>query len=320
MKIRIRDCVSSLAADIELNATWNATDADASVNRCVAAVTECLKSDAPGFTDSQRVHLHQIFLSMRHAHRAVRELLRPEGEQPLSVNVMPLVRAQLETLYAICLIVERPESLGDYLKDGWKKLFIRNMLMREECRGLPRVVKGLAETDKWLEQLRTTSRVTSSEKETIEADELGVPLPAGVVEAKIAPFPTPNQVIRKISNLNRKQMLMRLYPDYQFFCGFVHFSPASVILTSLLDARQPFRQMFTSGRIVEMYQKEIAGPAMWYDVISVIQCCSEFVGIYPKDVELARCCTEAWKQVSENTFIGRIIWDLRTKALLGVIG
>jgi hypothetical protein len=320
MRIRIRDCVSSIKTDIDLNAKWSAASADASINRCVAAATECLKSDTPKANESQRVHLHQIFLSMRHAHRAIRELLRPEGEQPLSVNAMPLVRAQIETLYAICLIVEKPQSLDDYLKDGWKKLFIRHLLMRAECSTLPRVSSGLAKADKWIELMRISAGVSEIEKQTMEMEELGVKLGPGIVASKIAPFPTPGLVISRITDPNRKRMLMRIYPDYQFFCGFVHFSPATEILTALLDTRQGFRKMFTSSQVEEMYQKEIAGPAMWYNVLSVVQCCSELVELYPNDIELARCCIEAWKPLSENTFIGQVVWELRTKGLLRVIG
>ena len=317
MTLRICDCISSIKTDIDLDAKWDALDADASVNRCIAAVTECLKSAAPNFTQAQRVHLHQILLSIRHGHFAVRQLLQAEGEQPLSVNVMPLVRSQLETLYAICLITEKPVALDVYLKDGWKKLFVRHIAVREECRTLPRVTKGLADVEKWLEQLRIVSGVTDVEKQTVEAQELRMHLPPAPVT--IASFPTPIRVINQIADPDRKRLLSRLYPEYQFLCGFVHFSPATVTLTSLLDCRQPFRKMFTTGQITEMWQKEIAGPAMWLNVISVIQCCTEFLTIYPNDVELARCCVEAWKPLSENTFIGRVIWELRSRKLLGAI-
>ncbi len=319
MAIRICDVISDIATDIDLEAKWDAREADASVAKCVAAVTECLKSHAPNFTEIQRAHLHQILLATRHGHFAVRELLRPENEQPLSVNVMPLVRAQIETLYAICLIIETPGALSNYEKDGWKKLFIRHVVMREECRSLSRVTKGLAEVEEWLEKLRIFSGVTNIEKQTIEAQELGVPLPPGTVPAPISAFPTPKRVIHRVTDPDRKRMLLRLYPEYQFLCGFVHFSPATVTLTSLLDSRQPFRKMFTTGQITETWQKEIAGPAMWLNVISVIQSCTEFLAIYPNNVELARCCVEAWKPLSENTFIGRVLWGLRTRKLLGAI-
>ena len=318
MQLRVRDYISSVATDIDLDARRNARDVDVAVNRCVAAVTNSLKSDTPRFTESTRVHLHQIFLSMRHAHRAVRELLRHE-EESLSVNAMPVVRAQVETLYALCLIIEEPKSLDVYLKDGWKKLFIRHIVMREEGGSLPRVAEGLRKTEKWLEQLRITSGVTQPEKQTVEFDELGTNLPIGVTPERIAPFPTPKRVIDKITDPERKGMLMRLYPEYQFLCGFVHFSPVTVILASLLDRRQPFRQEFTSGQITEIYQKEIAGPAMWLNEISVIQCCSEFMVVYPNDIELARCCAEAWNPMIESSFIARAVWERRTQKLLGAL-
>jgi hypothetical protein len=168
--------------------------------------------------------------------------------------------------------------------------------------------------------MRLSAGVSDIEKLTIQAQELGVQLPEGTAPMAIATFPTPMGVIRKITDANRKRMLKRLYPDYRFLCGFVHFSPATETLRSVLDTRQGFRQMFTSGQITEMYQKEIAGPAMWYSVISVAQSCSEILEIYPDNIELARCCAEAWTPLSENTFIGRVIWELRTKQLLGVIG
>jgi len=316
---RLRECISSVDTDIDLEAKWNVLDIDASVNRCVAAATESLKSDAPRLGPGQRVHLHQIFLSMRHAHEAVRELLRSDGKRALAVSVMPLVRTQIETLYALCLIMEDPAVLADYMKDGWKKLFVRHVAMREECRSLPRVVDGLSKQMKWIDQMQFASGVTNAERQTIEAEELGLPVPPGVAPTRIAPFPTPKRVISKLANTDRKRMLMRLYPEYTFLCGFVHFSPASVILASLLDPRQPFRTMFTSGQIEEMFQKEIAGPALWFDVLSIVQCCSELLEVYPGNVELARCCAEAWKPLSENTFIGGIIWKLRARELLGVI-
>ncbi len=267
----------------------------------------------------QRAHLHQIFYSMRHAHRAIRQLMAAE-EQPLSVHAMSVARSQVESLYAICLIVERPSALEDYLRDGWKKLFIRYITTREECRALPRVADALSKQWELFEKLRDASGVTKLEAETIEADELGRALPAGVKPVKIAQFPTPKGVISNINDPNRKQMLMRLYPEYEFLCGFVHLSPVTEIMMSLLDDRQPFRRSFTSGQVTEIYQKEIVGPAIWLDLISVLQSCSEFTAIYSADIELARACSEGWKPISGNTFIGRIIWELRTKQLLGVIG
>lgn len=318
LKIRVRDCVSRLTGDIDPDARMDIVKVDAAVNLCINAVTESLKRPSK-FSERQREHLSHIFLWMRHAHRGVRELLRPDGKDPLSVGVMPLVRAQLEILFALCLIIESPESLAVYLKDGWKKLYVRHLLMREECAALPRIIDGLDRVIPSLEQFRVLSGVTDSEKLTIDEEELGTPLPAGVAPQKIRQFPPPRAVIRQVRDPERKNMLMRLYPEYQFLCGFVHFSPAATVLSGLLDPRNPHAAMISSSKKYDVFQKELAGPANWLDSISVIQGCSEFVSVYRDDIELARVAIEGWKLVMEQSLIGRVIWQLRTRRLLGAL-
>lgn len=317
--VRVRDCISPLKSDIDVSATVDALRIDAVVNRCINAVTESLKRPTPKFTERQREHLEHIFLWMRHAHRGVRELLRSDGSDPLSVSVMPLVRSQLEILFAICLVIEKPESLALYLKDGWKKLYIRHLCMREECAALPRVAIELQRVVPSREQFRLLSGVTEAEKQTIDEEELGVSLPRGVSRSQIKQFPTPRDVIRQVLDPERKAMLRRLYPEYQFLCGFVHFSPAATVLSSLLDPRHRYAAMSSSGQKYDVFQKELAGPALWYDSISVAQSCSEFMSIYPDDVELARTALEGWKVLIEQSLIGRVIWQLRARRLLGVL-
>jgi hypothetical protein len=262
LRIRIRDCISALTTDIDADAHFDVSEIDALVNRCINAVTESLKSPSTKFTEHQREHLRQVFFAMRHAHRAVRELLRSDGKDPLAVGVMPIVRSQLETLFAICLIVEKPESLAVYLKDGWKKLYVRHLWMREECMGLPRVTTDLQRVAPKLEQFRVASGVTEREKQTIDEEELGIAMPLGAEPEVIKYFPLPMSVIRQVQEPERRSMLMRLYPEYEFLCGFVHFSPATMVLSHLLDTRRPSVGLFTSGERYEMFQKELAGPAL----------------------------------------------------------
>lgn len=256
---------------------------------------------------------------MRHGHRAIRELLRSEGKDPMSVSAMPLVRVQIETLFAVCLIVERPESLEVYLKDGWRKLYVRHLLMREECGSLPRISEGLRKVSADLETMRLASGVTQVEKETVDFEELGVPLPGGRKPVHIRSFATPAGVIGQVQDANRKKMLRRLYPEYQFLCGFVHFSPASAIFSAFLDSRQPFQRHFTAGQLEDIFQKEVACPALWLDQISILQSCSEIYEVYPHAVELARALVEAWTTLSEACLIGQAIWEVRARGLLGVL-
>jgi len=319
MKIRVIDCICPLTNDIDLEARFSATRADEIVNKCIATVTDALKSPCEPFIDSQRSHLIQIFFSMKHAHRAIRELLRTDGNDPMAVNVMPLVRSQLEMLYAICLIIEDSAALNLYLKDGWKRLYIRHLLMRKEGKALPRMKAGHEQLAASLEMFRLASGVTEDEKLTIDEEELGVSLPVAFHRQRIPDFPTPSKAIDRVREASRKRMLQRLYPEYRFLSGYVHFSPASVILSTFLDHRQIPSQWSSSGQKYEIFQKEIAGPALSIDLISAVQSCCEFVSVYPGNMELVRATCEAWKFVAEVWLLGQSIWKIRAQRLLGAL-
>jgi hypothetical protein len=168
--------------------------------------------------------------------------------------------------------------------------------------------------------LRKLAGVTDEEKATIDESELGTPLPPGFNPKPIPNFPTPGGIIRQIRNANRRKMLLRLYPEYQFLCTYVHASPHSRCYRALFDKRQSFgQQLFTSGQLEKMFMKEIAAPAILLDLLSVAQSCSEFVSIYPDDVELRRVLSEAWDALLDNTLIARAVWGLHTRELLGVL-
>src|SRR5215470_2687546 len=61
---------------------------------------------------------------------------------PSSVDALCLVRAQLETLYAICYMVEKASSVNDFLKNDWKNRYV---LPRNQCRGTLEVFESRTE-------------------------------------------------------------------------------------------------------------------------------------------------------------------------------
>ena len=77
---------------------------------------------------------------------------------------------QLETLYSVCLITQDSTAATDYVRNFWKDNYVRFLFEREETRNLSRFDK------------------TDDEKATVEFEELGTPLPAGVKLTKIKRF------------------------------------------------------------------------------------------------------------------------------------
>jgi len=127
-----------MTRDINLDQTTDAPVMDGLVNRCIVAAFDALSRPTSVFTQFQKAHLANIFKSMRPTHESIRELLRRENKSAHSVDAVPLARLQLETLYALCLVLDQPSYLDLYLKHAWKQIYIRHLLTEAECKNLPR--------------------------------------------------------------------------------------------------------------------------------------------------------------------------------------
>jgi hypothetical protein len=65
-----------------------------------------------------------------------------------------------------------------------------------------------------LTQLREQFGITQEQQLVIEHEELGTPLPSGLVKQPIPHFPTPGRMLTKIAAPAKRRMLERLYPHY----------------------------------------------------------------------------------------------------------
>jgi len=173
---------------------------------------------------------------------------------------------------------------------------------------------------RFLEEGRTHYRITDNEKLTIDNEQLGIPLPAGVTAEKIDPFPTPGRAINKIAQGDRRPMLERLYPEYGDLSSFTHGLPHSNLLKGLLSPRSLHRRLFTEEQVNESSTREVEELAFIVSLLSIILCTAELTEKYPADLNLVAGVVEAWRSFSEDTLLGKTIWEIRTRRLLGIIG
>lgn len=306
--------------DIQDGARTSALVVDDLIKRATGHVGNAIRREGiPGFSDAQAGHVSAVFHSMKWTHNSIRELLRNEVH-PSSVDALILVRTQLEALYSICHILEKPSSVDDYVKGAWKKAFCRFLLDREEHLHLPRFREFYqTRADQSINAFQIPSGVTAAERATIELEELGTPLPAGMTRTDIKRFPTPAVITRTVGDATRKQMLLRLYPEYQHLSNPVHGSPLISIFKNAFDPESVYRGNFTDDQRQDVFDKEIASYALMFDLISVIQACTEFAPFYLTDVNVVGTLTESWNAITRGSLLGGIIWNLRSRALLGVL-
>ena len=314
MNIRIRDYAQSVKSDIDPDLAPDAAAPDHCVNGCALRATEALKRAASGLTDLDRINVSVIFDGMRISHQSI-QILLSSGSKPTSVDALALARLQLESLYAICLMVEDPKWISVYIKDGWKKMYKLFLCQRQEYGDLPRAREKLErEFLPAIRNLQELCGVKEEEKATIEVEELEIPVPSGK-GVSITSFPTPGRIIKKIHDADRRKMLMRLYAEYDQLSSYVHGLPSSEMLRRILGDHHDS----STGEREIIFDERVAGPALHYSCLSVAQASSELTCLYPNDVELRARVTDAWNLLTKHSLLGKTIWEIRTRKLLGSI-
>lgn len=98
---------------------------------------------------------------------------------------------------------------------------------REETKNLPRYDEyNKKNGPHHLSAVANIINITQAQFATIEHEQFGTPMPAGVGQDHIPQFPTPGKAINKLSKgSDKRRMLERLYPEYVFLCSFAHGLP-----------------------------------------------------------------------------------------------
>jgi len=260
---------------------------------------------------------------MKATHRTIRRLLNHNAPiDPETVDALALARLQLEGLYAVCLMLEGPEHVTAYMQDYWRKKYVQYLLVKEETKLLP----GWEEFYHSIEPVRRLILlgkefgITANQQFTVEMEELGKPLPDGVLNETIPEFPTPGRAIRHIkSSQEKKKMLQRLYAKYGDLCSFAHGLAQANLLKMMFDNRSPQQKLSTDAEIKTRYEQEVVSEAYLTSFMSIAQCTAELTTIYPLNMDIVEAASRAWGQLSIASFLTKAIWEIRTRKLLGAL-
>jgi hypothetical protein len=240
-------------------------------------------------------------------------------QDPRSIDALALGREPLEILYMLCLMFEDPMWIDAYLKDGWKKQYEQFLLQREETQHLPRYDTFSRDAVHWLDAHRRILGITDAQKATIEHIELGTPMPAGMAEEEVPHFPPVSRIIKKIPAGDKRRMLERLYPDYVFFCSFVHGLPDAMLFRLMFSEDARVRHAASDAELRETFHRWVEQPPYLTSLISAVQSAAELIALYPANVELRAAVVPVWDRLTEGTLIGRAIWSIRTRQLVGIV-
>jgi len=286
---------------------------------CITRAEDALQTLVGAYTEFQLVTISSIFTSMRSTHHNIRAMLNEGENNPGSVDSLAFARMQLESFYAICVMLEGPDFVNIYMRDGWAKRYVQFLLQREETKDLPRFYEYNTTMPKKLTKMRDFLGVSLEQEATLDYEHLGTPLPAGMTEQAIPQFPPPGRALHKITIPERKQMLQRLYPEYTRLCSFAHVLPESTFFKTLFNRNHEMRKLISQPDIKDRFQQNIAEVGFLISFISIVQSAAELTTLYPKDLDLQAAAVNAWTKLIHGSLLGKAIWEIRTRALLGII-
>jgi hypothetical protein len=318
--ITVKSCMHVYGNEVDPSQTKPGADVwEGLVNMCAAAAQNALEIPPAGYTPTQRNSLTDLFTSLKATHRGIRVLLKLGDTKPESLDSLVLARLQLEALYDVCLLVEGPQHVDRFVRDAFKRQYVRYMLYREETKHLSKFDQSNADERARLNVMMAIWNITEGQRLTIEYHELEQKPPAGFQVETIEQFPTPGKLIRDIQAGPKRKMLERLYPEYQELCVYAHGRAAAGFGKNIFDERSPIRQMMGEAQVHEMFQRSVLAPAQVYSLLSVAQAAAELTILYPHDIELAKVSSQAWNELHNANIVTTAVWNIRTKALFGIV-
>jgi len=319
--ITISSCAYVHSEDVDPECHLNAPALEAGMDTAVKAAIAALGDDAAGYTEFQRRTIQTVYTSMLSTHGLIRKVLGAGWQNPAAIDALALARVPLESLYTLCLMFEDAPWVDRYLKDGWKKQYVRFLLQCEETKNLPRFKEFCTMLAPWnLDALRQFHGITDAQVATINHEELGVPVPDGMAKEHISRFPSPSKVINQIKQgTDKRTMLARLYPEYVFLCSFAHGLPDALLFKMMFSRNPPALDYFSEAQMKDTFHRQVEQPAYTTSLLSLIQSSTELIPLYPGNVALRAAVVKAWESVTEGMLLGKAIWHIRTKRLLGIV-
>ena len=313
-------CAYVHTEDVDVEKHVNAGPINDAMEAAVALADAALENATGNYNDFQRAHIATVLKSMQSSHSSIRKILGWGQEDPSSVDALAVARVPLEGLYTICLFTESPDWVDVYLRDGWKKEYELFLLQVRETQKLKRFDEYSKKTGPYnLGMIAKILGITKDQIATIEHDEAGISLPVGMTRQDVPRYPTPGGVITTLKGgTDKRQMLERLYPEYQFLCSFAHGLPTANLFKAMFKDSK-FRKFWNEQELSETFQRQVAERAYVTSLISLLQSAAEIIALYPADVELMAGVKSAWQEILEGSLVGKAIWSIRTKKLLSIL-
>ena len=121
MQQQVRTLKHVLTQDVDITKEVDVKVIDAHVFSCLIAAQKALdKQPLPGFPARESGHIWSLIGCLAHPHRSIRRLLIGE-RSAAAVDALAIARLQVESLYILCYLLQSPENIRLFMKNGWSR-------------------------------------------------------------------------------------------------------------------------------------------------------------------------------------------------------
>jgi hypothetical protein len=275
--------------------------------------------DKKGF----RIELNHILLEMRDTHEIIREIYKKyrSNDESKVLCAIPLVRAQIESVYTIALLRRNfEEMMSLFVISSWKQFYEKSLYELEECKNLPRFKEQFEDLNSLKNFIISIGKKYSLDSNIVrDLDNIEKNIINGIF-SNFQKFPTPTKIMEKIFKIDRNNpiitVLSRLYINYRWLSSYTHGNSMSGYTREAIKQSQFYLDLLLKKE--KLFQNQIVDPNLNLDYLSISIVLTDCCGFVNKADELKHALVELWADFCDFSLIGKFVWDNWAKNELGI--
>lgn len=318
--------------DIDIEASIDVLDLDEALGKVVNAIQYALtkQEHLPSALKTLGEDLLGLFIT---THKSMRLLIGQEENFPLlASDAMSICREQVEKLYVLALIIEKPQRwINQYLRNHWRAMYERYLLDKEEFDLLERFQKFLDEgAPVMMDKMRhfpdkskkrgyeiiVSKRAKKAVEFNFQHPNLKGKLwpPQQMAKGKFEEyfnFPTPWGAIKPISNPAIREFLYRWYKEYKYFSAYSHISMDKIYM----ERSYKNKNYYSSKRFISIRTKLVERAAVTSFTASA-SACTIVAQVLKQNYGSIVLLREFWELIAKTAMLSRLMWSAHAEILL----
>jgi hypothetical protein len=319
--------------DIKRTPGINVRDLDRALARVIGDIEFAVTKQGHLSAESKQLipNLLSQFLT---THESILALIRKVKRNPLlATDAVSLCREQVEKLYILALIVERPSKwIRQYLRNNWQSMYERHLTVRDEYREMERFKDFIELQRRTLDRMKRWPNkdskrgyvllVSDRAEKAARFGHYNRNAPAGqwpqyfgkgTKNKYIAyfSFPTPGKALKKIGKQLLKSWLERWYEEYKYFSAFTHGQLDKLMLEFLVRNKSAA----ASDKLAQI-RLRLVEETVHASYAAATTACTIVATALETDYGSKKELREFWELLSRTALFARAMWDGWGKKIL----